>query len=101
MEKGTPHTRLHIIKQKVREGKVRATASAYEGADDLGFAEPLLPKLCAIVLALKPGDFYKSMTAYRDHTLWHEVYRPVCQGQRIYLKLIVQDDVLIVSFKER
>lgn len=101
MEKGTPHTRLHVIKQRVREGKVKATATAYEGADELGFTEPLLPKLCTIVLALNPDDFYKSMTAFHDHMLWHEVYRPVWQGQRIYLKLIVQDDVLIVSFKER
>jgi motility quorum-sensing regulator/GCU-specific mRNA interferase toxin len=100
MEKGTPHTRLHIIKQKVREGKIRATASAYEGADELGFSEPLLPKLCAIILALEPRDFYKSMTAFHDHTLWHEVYRPYCGSQRIYMKLIVQDDALIVSFKE-
>lgn len=101
MEKGTPHTRLHIIKQKVREGKVRATSSAFEGADELGFTQPLLPWLCDIILLLRPKDFYKSMTALHDHTLWHEVYRPLYGSQRIYMKLIVQEDVLIVSFKER
>ncbi|MFJ3459319.1 type II toxin-antitoxin system MqsR family toxin [Scandinavium goeteborgense] len=100
MEKGTPHTRLHIIQQKVREGKVRATASAYEGAEELGFSQPLLPWLCDIILMLRPCDFYKSMTALHDHTLWHEVYRPICGRQKIYMKLIVQEGVLIVSFKE-
>uniref|UniRef100_UPI0011E893DB type II toxin-antitoxin system MqsR family toxin n=1 Tax=Serratia marcescens TaxID=615 RepID=UPI0011E893DB len=79
---------------------VRATASAYEGADEPGFTEPLLPWLCEIILMLRPSDFYKSMTALHDHTLWHEVYRPLYGRQRIYMKLIVQDDVLIVSFKE-
>ncbi|WP_213716559.1 type II toxin-antitoxin system MqsR family toxin [Cedecea lapagei] len=40
------------------------------------------------------------MTAYHDHTLWHEVNRPVFNGQSLYIKLIVHSGVLIVSFKE-
>lgn len=52
------------------------------------------------MLALKPSDFYKSMTTYADHTIWQDVYRPSTKAGDVYLKLTVIDDVLIVSFKE-
>jgi len=51
-------------------------------------------------LALQPADFYKSMTAHTDHTVWQDVYRPNTSAGEVYLKLTVIDDVLIVSFKE-
>jgi motility quorum-sensing regulator/GCU-specific mRNA interferase toxin len=41
------------------------------------------------------------MTAYADHTLWHNVYRPRTPFGEVYLKLTVVEDVLIVSFKEQ
>ena len=54
----------------------------------------------AVVMALTPADFYKSMTTHADHTVWQDVYRPSTQAGDVYLKLTVIDDVLIVSFKE-
>lgn len=51
-------------------------------------------------MALKTGDFYKSMTAYHDHTCWHDVYRPTYKGLPLYIKFIVSGSLLIVSFKE-
>ncbi len=101
MEKGTPHVRLHIVKQLVADGKVRTTASAIAGAIESGFSAPPFDEMCAVIQALTMRDFFKSMTAYADHTLWHDVYRPTWHGQQIYLKLVVSNDVLIVSFKER
>ncbi|OWO82021.1 hypothetical protein B5C26_10410 [Photorhabdus luminescens] len=56
--------------------------------------------MLAVVMALTPADFYKSMTTYSDHTVWQDVYRPSIQAGDVYLKLTVIDDVLIVSFKE-
>ena len=32
--------------------------------------------LLAVVGALAPSDFYKSMTTHADHTVWQDVYRP-------------------------
>lgn len=98
MEKGTPHCRLHIVKALVQAQKVRATASAYSGARELGIVD--LAGMCAVVLALTPADFYKSMTTHADHTIWQDVYRPSTPAGYVYLKLTVIDDVLIVSFKE-
>jgi motility quorum-sensing regulator/GCU-specific mRNA interferase toxin len=97
MEKRTPHCRLIEVRTLVEAGNVRATNSARLGASALGldFAEML-----AVLMALTPGDFYKSMTTHADHTVWQDVYRPATNVGDVYLKLTVIDNVLIVSFKE-
>jgi len=41
------------------------------------------------------------MTTHADHRIWQDVYHAkVANGDEVYLKLTVIDDVLIVSFKE-
>jgi motility quorum-sensing regulator/GCU-specific mRNA interferase toxin len=50
-------------------------------------------------LALTSADFYKSMTTHADHRAWQDVYHAkTANGDEVYLKLTVIDDVLIVSF---
>ena len=56
--------------------------------------------IVAVVLALTPKDFYKSMTTHADHKVWQDVYRTAAKAGEVYLKLTVIDDVPIVSFKE-
>ena len=100
MEKNTPHCKLHVLKALVEGNQVRATLSALNGASELGIFD--LAGMCAIVLALTPSDFYKSMTTHADHRIWQDVYHyKLAAGREVYLKLTVVDDVLIVSFKER
>jgi motility quorum-sensing regulator/GCU-specific mRNA interferase toxin len=97
MEKRTPHCPLCVVKTLIEAGRVRTTQSARSGAAalDLDYRGML-----AVIQALTPGDFYKSMTTHADHRLWQDVYRPTTEVGDIYLKLTVIDDVLIVSFKE-
>lgn len=97
MEKKTPHCKLTTVKDLIESGKVRTTHSARVGADALNFD---LSDMLAVVLALTPKDFYKSMTTHADHTIWQDVYRPHTKAGSVYLKLTVIEDVLIVSFKE-
>jgi motility quorum-sensing regulator/GCU-specific mRNA interferase toxin len=97
MEKNTPHCKLAAVKVLVEAGRVRTTHAARAGADALGFD---YPGILAVVSALRPADFYKSMTTHADHTIWQDVYRPNTSVGDVYLKLTVIDDVLIVSFKE-
>ena len=97
MEKSTPHCKLPVVKGLVEAGKVRATMSALAGGAALGFD---FDGIVDVVMALAPGDFYKSMTTHADHRIWQDVYRPMTAAGRVYLKLTVIDDVLIVSFKE-
>ena len=56
--------------------------------------------MIAVVMALTPTDFYKSMTTHAGHRIWQDVYRPITPAGEVYLKLTVIDGVLIVSFKE-
>ena len=97
MEKRTPHCPLSVVKTLIEAGKVRTTQSARSGAAalDLDYRG-----MVAVIQALTPGDFYKSMTTHADHRLWQDVYRPTTEVGDLYLKLTVIDDVLIVSFKE-
>ncbi|MFS2138482.1 type II toxin-antitoxin system MqsR family toxin [Duganella sp. Dugasp56] len=97
MEKRTPHCRLSVVKTLIAAGRVKATFSALAGAAALGFN---FQEVLEVVMALRPRDFHKSMTTYADHRVWQDVYRPVTTAGKVYLKLTVIDDVLIVSFKE-
>ena len=99
MEKGTPHCKLSKVKRLVETGKVRATASAFNGARQVGIHD--LAGMCAIVLSLTPANFYKSVTTHADQRIWQDVYHAkTADSDEVYLKLTVIDDVLIVSFKE-
>ncbi|BBP02548.1 type II toxin-antitoxin system MqsR family toxin [Sulfuriferula nivalis] len=99
MEKGTPHCKLLTVKAIIEAGRVSATASAFNGARELGIND--LAGMCTVVSSLTSADFYKSMTTHADHCVWQDVYRTkTVSGDEVYLKLTVIDDVLIVSFKE-
>jgi motility quorum-sensing regulator/GCU-specific mRNA interferase toxin len=97
MEKRTPHCKLSTVKALIDAGKVSTTHTARVGATELGLT---LSDMLAVLMALTPADFYKSMTTHADHTVWQDVYRPSTQVGDVYLKLTVIDAVLIVSFKE-
>ena len=97
MEKKTPHCKLTAVRAMVEAGKVRSTWSALSGGAAMGFD---FDAIVGVVMALKPADFYKSMTTHGDHRIWQDVYRPVTRAGKVYLKLTVVDDLLIVSFKE-
>ena len=51
MEKGTPHCKLSVVKALIAADRVRATASAFSGARELGIHD--LAGMCALVLSLK------------------------------------------------
>ena len=97
MEKRTPHYKPAVVRAMVAAGKVRATISALAGGAALGFG---FEEIVAVVAALTPRDFYKSMTTHADHRIWQDVYRPKTSAGEVYLKLTVIEDVLIVSFKK-
>ena len=99
MEKNTPHCKLSAVKLLIEAGKVKATASAFTGARELGIYN--LSGMCAVVMQLASSNFFKSMTTHADHRIWQDVYHATtASGDDVYLKLTVIDDVLIVSFKE-
>lgn len=98
MEKRVPHYPLEEVQTLVRAGAVRPTRSALGTAAALGidFAE-----IIVTLQALQRSDFYKSMTSYRDHQEWQDVYRPAHRAGDLYIKLTVRGSVVVLSFKER
>lgn len=96
MEKRTPHCKLNAVKALIEAGKVRLTGTAQASAYAMGFD---VTAMISVVMGLTSKDFHKAMTTYADHTIWQDVYRPSTEVGRVYLKLTVTDDVLIVSFK--
>lgn len=97
MEKHKSHHRLEKVKELAIQGQIRTTFSASTGAAELGFDDE---GVRAVVLALRPLDFHKSMTTFHDHREWQDVYRPLTASGQVYLKLTVRDRVVVVSFKE-
>lgn len=97
MEKAKPHCPLSVVKAMVEAGKVRSTFSALADGAALGFN---FEGIVSVVMSLTLADFHKSMTTHADHRMWQDVYRPTTSAGEVYLKLMVVDDVLIVSFKE-
>ncbi|EQD61560.1 hypothetical protein B1A_06312 [mine drainage metagenome] len=97
MEKSTPHCKLQHAKALIEAGRVRMTQSAVIGGRVLGLDED---GIVAILLALTPADFHKSMTTHADHRIWQDVYRPHTVAGDVYLKFTVLEDLVLVSFKE-
>jgi motility quorum-sensing regulator/GCU-specific mRNA interferase toxin len=97
MEKQIPHHNLDEVKRLIRAGMVEATSVAIQGAFDLGMG---YKDVLNTALSLTRNDFYKSMTSYKDHRSWQDVYHTEMAGYKIYLKLTIQDGVVILSFKE-
>jgi motility quorum-sensing regulator / GCU-specific mRNA interferase toxin len=97
MEKRAPHRQLPVIRAMIQAGRVRITLTALAGGAALGFDAD---GIVGIVMTLTPKDFYKSMTTRADHRIWQDVYRPATPAGKVYMKLTVTDEVVIVSFKE-
>jgi motility quorum-sensing regulator/GCU-specific mRNA interferase toxin len=99
MDKRTPHTKLAVVKDLVKLGKVAATRKAQETAAEVGIY--VLDEMCEVILRLSMKDFHKSMTTHADHREWQDVYHgETLDGTPLYVKLMLRDGVLIVSFKE-
>lgn len=97
MEKRTPHCSLAVVKSLLMVGRIRVTSSALAGAAFLGLD---FSEIVAVIGALNAKDFHKSMTTHAEHAIWQDVYRPTTAVGKVYVKLTVFDDVLVVSFKE-
>jgi len=83
----------------IKQGHFRTTHVARVGAVALGLD---LDGLIEVVLDLPArGRFYKTMESVNNPGHWMDVYHTrTPAGDPVYLKLMIQDGVLIVSFKE-
>ena len=99
MEKHTAYCKLEHVKALIAAHKVRATISAANCASEVGVHD--LQEMCSVIASLTRSDFYKSMTTHAINRVWQDVYHATVNGYSVCVKLIVVDDLLIVSFKEK
>jgi motility quorum-sensing regulator/GCU-specific mRNA interferase toxin len=101
MEKLRPHYPLSMVLQVASQtNAIRFTVVSYNGAAELGFDET---DMYAVINNLSSAVFYKSMTSYGDHTVWHDVYRPTYKSIPLYIKFTLKETerLLVISFKRR
>ena len=79
---------------------LNVTGTAIRSAAALGFGRA---EIVATIQTMRPAQFYKSMTAYRDHRTWQDVYHVPSEAGTLYVKFTADavTEFLLLSFKER
>ncbi|WP_053149364.1 type II toxin-antitoxin system MqsR family toxin [Pseudomonas sp. P97.38] len=101
MDKNTPHYDLAVIQADVRRLKGNAfTSTAKNTARALGLT---LADMQAVMAGLQRSQFYKSMTTYDNHRIWHDVYHFHSHDLQLYIKVTYRPSggPPVVSFKEK
>ena len=98
MEKRVAHYSLDLIRKLINEENYRITGTAFRDAMALGFDED---DILEVVLKLSPKELYKSMTTHYDNKIWQDVYYVTLQKKELYVKLQINEDAIVISFKER
>ncbi len=80
------------------DGSWVLTTSALDAALALGFDEDDV--FDCIVKHIEATHFYKTMESEKKRGLMQDVYYITYQDQRLYVKLQVNVQVVVVSFKE-
>jgi hypothetical protein len=90
---------LAQIKGLMADGSWIITGTAVDGAGALGFDRDDVYD--CIVYKLCETHFYKTMPAKNKPDCMQDVYHITYEGVRIYLKLQVRVDAIVISFKEQ
>ena len=62
--------------------KLMATGTAIKGAAAIGMGRR---EIVDVIQDLRRSDFVKSMTSYKDHTVWQDVYHGRCDAGAAYI----------------
>ena len=100
MEKRRCHYSLHDIKALIiSRGADSFTLTALTNARLMGLSAA---QAVAVINTLTPAMFYKSMTTHFNSSVWQDVYHaPTPVGRIAYIKLTLQDGVVVIQFKEK
>lgn len=101
MEKRRPSHDLVAFRARCGDARRLAiTTTALRSAADLGFGRV---EITAVIRAMKPTHFYKSMTSYRDSRRWQDVYHVPWRQTVLYVKFTddAVTEFVVLSFKEQ
>ena len=89
---------LSLIKGLLSEGSYVVRTSALDSALELGLDDEDIYD--CIVNQLQETHFYKTMESEKKKGLMQDVYYITYQGVRLYVKLQVNVQAVVVSFKQ-
>ncbi|OGL16745.1 MAG: hypothetical protein A3K12_04060 [Candidatus Rokubacteria bacterium RIFCSPLOWO2_12_FULL_71_19] len=86
------------IRELAAQRKVRFTPKALQAlaALDLGLDQE---DACGVLLDLAPGDLVKRRVS-RKTGEWMYVFEPTVAGTVIYVKMVLRDDCVVISFHD-
>jgi motility quorum-sensing regulator/GCU-specific mRNA interferase toxin len=91
-EKRKPHYVLSAFKVLFRSEKTRQiTQLAHKGATSEGYMT--VEDIGEVIERLCSEHFYKSMTTFKDHKIWQDVYRFHDDDKALYIKLQLSIDM--------
>lgn len=96
-----PTYKLELVKGLMRDGSWYVTGTALDTAGELGFDQHDIYD--CVVNQLSETHFYKTMpaTEIKGESLMQDVYHITYEGVRIYLKLQVRVEAVVISFKDQ
>lgn len=89
---------LSTIQKMLQNHEYYITNTALNDAGNIGFNEN---DIIQCVLQLTVSCFYKTMPSTVHLSLFQDVYRCVCQGILLYIKLQINGSAVVISFKEK
>lgn len=100
-ERSTPSYDLNTVKAAFARGNYKigtedSSKRIWSYLSDQGWDED---DVTAVVANLKPTDFRKSMEHDQHPGIWLDVYKPVYEGERVYLKFHVMKNGVIYVVK--
>jgi motility quorum-sensing regulator/GCU-specific mRNA interferase toxin len=80
--------------------RMRVTVVATRTAAALGFGRA---EIASTIQTMQRSQFYKSVTSYGDHRVWHDVYHVPSSAGTIYVKFTadIVSEFVLLSFKEK
>jgi len=100
MEKSKAHYDLNALRAVVAaRGMDAFTRTAKDNARLMGMdARAALE----VVLDLRSGMLFKSMTSHADSSVWQDVYHAPCpNGKTAYIKVTLRAGTPVIQFKEK
>ena len=99
-ERRRPSYNLDEIKAKLAAGEYYPTGAVKRALARYGWDESDVEEC---VDALGPEDFDKSQPHNKRRGVWLDIYKPVYQGERLYVKFVIDEDgktIAVLDFCE-
>jgi hypothetical protein len=89
MERSEPAYGLPEVRRAFSEGRFQTTGRVMRHLDRRGWSRGTIG---SCVASLTFSDFHKSQQHRMRPDAWLDIYKPLLRGERLYVKLTLQDD---------